>query len=183
MNNSITMVLSFIGGAAVGAVSAYIFTKKKYQKEMDEQLAPIRKEFDDYIQNVDKKLEEAKAETEKNVRESVRNEQKKEEATKLEKKVTELDYAAQKKKDGPYIIERGGEEFGGYMAVSLEYYTDGILLDGTDIVDEAEMHDIVGVDNLALLDEKNPLIWVRNDERQVDYEIAYIDEDFYPDEE
>lgn len=179
MNNSISITISFLSGAVVGAAVAYIVTKKKYQKELEDQIAPVRQEFENYMKNEEKKEEEAKAAAEKEERARLERERKKEEAKKLADTVKELDYAAQKRKDRPYIIEQGGEEFGGYMAVSLEYYTDGVLLDNTDVIDDHQIDSLVGVENLALLDEHRPLIWVRNEEMKVDYEIAYIDEDFY----
>ena len=183
MNNTVKFTLSFIGGAVFGSLVTYFVTKKKCEQQIEEQLAPVRKTFEEYVAKTDKKIADAKAQAEKDALEKTKGEVKKEEEKVLEKKVLDLNYTVPRKKDGPYIIDQGGEEFGGYMAVSLEYYTDGVLLDGTDIIDDAEKHEIVGIDNLALLDERRPLIWVRNDERQVDYEIAYVAEDFYPDEE
>ena len=69
------------------------------------------------------------------------------------------------------------------MAVSLEYYSDSVLVDGNDIIDDNDADEIVGLGNLALLSNDRPCIWVRNEARRVDYEIAYIDEDYYPSEE
>ena len=68
------------------------------------------------------------------------------------------------------------------MAVSLDYYTDGVLLDGKDIVDDTQIDSLVGIENLSLLDKDRSVIWVRNDDMKVDYEIAYVDEDFYIDD-
>lgn len=182
MTNSISVTVSFLSGVAIGAASAYIFTKKKYQKELDEQIAPIRKDFEEHIKNVEKQVEEAKAEAEKEAKAKLEHERKKEEARKLEASIKDLKYAEPKKKDHPYIIDQGGEEFGGYMAVSLDYYTDGVLLDGKDIVDDTQIDSLVGLENLSLLDKDRSVIWVRNDDMKVDYEIAYVDEDFYIDE-
>lgn len=182
MNNSIGITLSFISGAAIGAVTAYIYTKKKYQKELEDQIAPVRKEFEDRIQSAEKKVEEVKAEAEKEAKAKLEHERKKEEAKKLEKTIKDLKYSEPKKKDYPYIIDQGGEEFGGYMAVSLDYYTDGVLLDGKDVIDDTQIDSLVGIENLALLDKDRAVIWVRNDDMKVDYEIAYVDEDFYIDD-
>ena len=187
MNKTIIGVLSFAGGAVVGAVAAYFITKDKCEKQMQAQLSTVRTEFDNYLQ----KSEEEK---EKVVREKIAKEEKEKEKDELRNVAKRCNYGSPvpkpepkkkeyKKHDGPYLIEQGGEEFGGFMAVSLEYYTDGVLLDGVDVIEDKDKDDIVGIANLALLAEDNPLIWVRNERLQVDYEIAYIDEDFYPDEE
>lgn len=174
MDVKVIATLSFIGGAVVGAVSTYIFTKKKNEERLNEQLQPVRDEFDKTIQKMEEDNKKFKEELEAKAK-------KHEEIKTVREKTEDLGY--KKKGDHPYLIDQGGEEFGGHMAVSLEYYSDGILLDGTEIVDDASKDDLVGIENLALLCESHPIVWVRNDKLKVDYEIAYIDEDFYPDDE
>ena len=174
MDVKVIATLSFIGGAVVGAVSTYIFTKKKNEEKLNAQLQPVRDEFDKTIQQMEA--------DKKKFQEKMEEQMKRHEEIKTVKKQTE-DLGYKKKGEHPYIIDQGGEEFGGHMAVSLEYYSDGVLLDGTEVIDDASKDDLVGIENLALLCESHPIVWVRNDKLQVDYEIAYIDENFYADDD
>lgn len=182
MNKTVLAVLAGAGGAIVGSVTTYILMKKKFENDMELQLESVRKEFDNYMKNEDTKTSEKTAEEEKKVDKLVQDAVQAE-RERIQKKVQDLNYSATPSKKGPYLIERGGEEFGGYMAVSLEYYSDRVLVDGNDIIDDNDADEIVGLGNLALLSNERPCIWVRNEARRVDYEIAYIDEDYYPSEE
>lgn len=172
--------LSFAAGAVIGAASTYIFMRKKNDKTLDEQLQPVRDEFDKALQKMEDDKKKFEDKLEADMREKIRKEEKAQEIKSMKTKTEDLGYT--KKGDHPYLIEQGGEEFGGHMAVSLEYYSDGVLLDGNDVISDADKEDLVGVENLALLCETTPIVWVRNDKLKVDYEIAYIDEDYYPDE-
>lgn len=183
MNRTVTTVLAGIGGAFIGSVATYILMKKRFENNMEEQLTSVRKEFEDYMQKKDAEAEKKAAEDEKKKVDELVQSAVKAERDRIQKKVEDLNYGTVPKKKGPYLIDRGGEEFGGYMAVSLEYYSDGILLDGTDVIDNNDADEIVGIGNLTLLSNDKPLIWVRNEARRVDYEISYIDEDYYPSEE
>lgn len=73
----------------------------------------------------------------------------------------------------PYVIKP--EEFGdieGYGTISLSYYANGILADENDeIVDSPE--DTVGVDFMNHFGEyANDIVYIRNDAKWCDYEIA-----------
>lgn len=174
MDVKVIATLSFIGGAIVGAAATYIYSKKKNEELLNEQLQPVRDEFNKTLQKMEEEHQQYREKVEATAKE-------KHEQIKAVKTAAEDLYYA-KKQTHLHLIDRGGEEFGGYMAVSLEYYSDGVLLDGTEIIDDASKDDLVGIENLALLCEAHPIVWVRNDNLKVDYEIAYIDEDFYADE-
>lgn len=179
MNNVVVGFIAFVGGAVLGSAVTYIYTKKHFETKVEEQVAEVRSEFDKYMDSVDKDVTNIRTEIEKEVRSQIRKEEKKAEVDNLEKAVTSLNYTKTNDKKGPYVIEQGGEDFGGYMAVSLDYYADGVLVDDPEVISDKDVDDIVGLENLALLSDTKPLIWVRNEERQVDYEIAYVDEDYY----
>lgn len=173
MTNQVVGVLAFAAGVVVGGAAVYIFTRKKNEERINQDLQATRDELAKYMTESEKKAQEEKTE------------KRPVEVSELVKHVELNNYISEEEKQakGPYVIEQGGEDFGGYMAVSLEYYTDGVLLDGEEIIDDKQKDDLVGIENLARLSMLDPVIWVRNDKLKVDYEIAYIDEDFYDTDE
>lgn len=180
MDIKVIATLAFAAGAIVGAASTYIFMHKQTEEKVNAAIQPVRDEFDKALQQMEADKKKFEDNVEASVRKKMNKEAHEKEVKAVNKKAEDLGY---KKKDGrPYLIDQGGEEFGGYMAVSLDYYSDGILLDGNDIISDADKDDLVGIENLALLSDTKPEIWVRNDKLKVDYEIAYVDEDFYFDE-
>lgn len=73
----------------------------------------------------------------------------------------------------PYTISpEEFEQFSDYTSMTLEYYRDKILADDTDEI-ITDVDEIVGWDNLEKFGEYEPdIVYVRNEERKVDYEIC-----------
>lgn len=73
---------------------------------------------------------------------------------------------------GPYVISP--DEFGGtfeYECISLVYYADGVVVDDNQNVVK-DVEDCIGEDSLTHFGEyEDDSVYVRNDERRIDYEI------------
>lgn len=52
MKNNVLPIITFLAGAAIGAVSTYILTKPKYEKELEEETQSIRESYEDYIREL-----------------------------------------------------------------------------------------------------------------------------------
>ena len=62
-----------------------------------------------------------------------------------------------------------------YTTYTLDYYTDGNLVDETGNIVDDPVH-LVGGDVLDDLSKDEPVAYVRNDITKTDYEICYVDD-------
>lgn len=176
-------VLWFVGGAATGSLVVWQLLKRKYQKIADEEIASVKEAYKNK-----KPVEEVKIP--KEVIEEARNTRDEQIAEKREmahsafnkpdiheyaERVSEYTanpHESAKRPMAPYIISE--DEFGNcdYACLSFTYYADDILADDGDfVVDDIDR--TVGIDNLDdLAAKREDIIYVRNDERRTDYEIA-----------
>ena len=79
-----------------------------------------------------------------------------------------------------YAYEIPQEEFGEdaeYSTYSLDYYSDGNLVDETGNIVDDPIH-LVGGDILDELSVTNPTAYVRNDITKTDYEISFVDDEY-----
>ena len=79
-----------------------------------------------------------------------------------------------------YAYEIDPDEFGEdheYTTYSLDYYSDGNLVDETGNIVDDPIH-LVGGDVLDRINLESPIAYVRNDITKTDYEITYIDDVF-----
>jgi hypothetical protein len=173
MNSTLSSVLGFIAGAAVGSIIVWRISKNKYEELMAKETEELREYYNNKFNGG--------TTVEKDSEETV-NEDSEEKLT-FEKLVNELGYTnysnVPDKKDSevdntnkPYVIKP--EEFGSkeeYERVSLTYYSDGILADELDFVIE-DVEDTVGKDSLSHFGEyEDDSVFVRNDRLECDYEI------------
>ena len=173
-------VLLLAIGATVGSLITYKVVKNKYEEIIDD----ILKE-----QDCGKEIKNAEQEIKK---EDLMSDDNEEVITTMEsykEKIKELRYASeeyrkQEKEEEkemlePYVISP--EEFGemdGYETVSLTLYSDGILADDDGYVIE-DVEGMVGLDYESHFGEyEDDSVFIRNDERQTDYEIL-LDEGKY----
>ena len=81
--------------------------------------------------------------------------------------------------DGPYVIPPEEYDENDYETESLTYYADGVLTDMYDNIIE-DVEDTVGTDSLTHFGEyEDDSVFVRNDERQIDYEILLDSDKYY----
>ena len=166
MNRTLSNVIIFAAGAAIGTGVTYVLTKKKYERIAQEEITDIRKMYQDRMDNL--------REAEETVRENLDALQKASDSareclSKIDKKVEQVD-----EKKRPTLIDYS--EFGedeNYEKVTLMFYRDKVLAtDDTDEIIE-NVDEIVGEENLKAFDNayEEDAIYIRNDERQTYYEI------------
>lgn len=180
MNNFIT----FLAGIGVGSVVTWALLNNKYRQLAQEEIDSVKEEF---RKDVKKEVEpEEKQEIEEPEEEQEENEEmdkykklvrdyRKESTMKKKEEDKDMEY------DIPYVIPP--EEFDtldNYEVISLTYYQDGVVTDdaGEPMSDE-EIEAAIGHDSLNHFGEyEEDSVFVRNDERQTDYEIL-MDADYY----
>ena len=174
MNNTLTCVLAFSTGAAVGAVVSWKLLKKKYELIAQEEIDSVKEMYstsekkDDDIFEVEGVTEES-PKSDEEVYESILES---EGYTNYSNVKTEKGGSGFMDKEKPYVIppsEYG--EFEEYDTETLTYYADGILTDDQDeIIDDIE--GIVGEESLETFGQyENDAVHVRNDALKTDYEI------------
>ena len=195
MNSYVKSTISFIAGAAVGAGLAVIFLKKKYDQMYQESAARMEEVYSELIKEqvpyeteggedpeVLAKLNREKPDLNEYAK-SIAKEHKFVDYTKhaeiktveevkeehLEKKAEE-----EPKKDiDIYTIDPNDfGEFDDYGHIFLTYYSDGILAEGEDILDDDEIENCVGLDFEDHFGEyEDDSVHIRNDRLKCDYEI------------
>ena len=169
MNKTISSILMFVAGAAVGSVTACMLVKERYKRYYatiaDEEIESVKavysKRAEDEKNKADAVIEEVKKHEQYHsiIRESGYEYDKEGEAVKIED-------------DEPYVISP--DEFGEttHETIYLTYYADRVLADDVDdIVDDIE--GTVGSKSLLKFGEyEDDIVHVRNDIIETDYEIT-----------
>lgn len=179
MKCTLSNVLYFATGAAIGSLVTWKFLKKKYEKiardSIDEVVDRLLKKQEVTIDpdQVKMNLDEVIVDEEEFVPTPEELEQYANYAKRYgdhpdEKKETEEVVPV----DGPYVIspEMFGEN-SEYETISLTYYADGVLTDEWDnVIDDVE--DMIGANSLNTFGDYEPdSVFVRDDEIKTDYEI------------
>lgn len=178
MNNKVTHLFMFMAGAVIASAVTWKITKDKY-----EQIA--QEEINSYKEHLRKKGEKADSGVKVIVTKA------EPEVFEYAKKVAECKYGSmfenQEKGEpstmkAPYTISY--EEFGenDYETVGMTYYADKVLVE--DITDEVvdDVDGTIGCDSLLRFGEyEEDMLYVRNDELQVDYEISLSSRSYYSD--
>ena len=166
MNYTLSNVITFAVGAAIGSAVTYKLIKKKYESIAEQEIAEMREYYRE------KKLASQQSEP-------VVEEKTDEEMDEYKAIVDERGYATGSLKkevsdmDEPRVISP--DEFGEleYDTVSLTYYEDGVLADDMD-ESISDIEDLIGNDALNHFgdNEDDPdAVYVRNDRMKIDYEI------------
>lgn len=178
MNNKVTHLFMFMAGAVIASAVTWKITKDKYERISQE-------EINSYKEHVRKKSEK----TESGVKVLVT----KAEPDVYNKLVSAYDrasdslYENQEKGEPstmmtPYTISY--EEFGenDYETIGMTYYADKVLVE--DITDEVvdDIDGTIGRDSLLHFGEyEEDMLYVRNDELGIDYEISLSDRSYHSD--
>lgn len=186
MNIKLNNILTFVAGAAIGAVATWKFVEKKYERIAQEEINAVKEFYrereersDMFAERDDYEEDYLNAESERceEIREGVLmggtidtpiipQEYKDIVSNYAE---TEVDPMV----DKPYIIPPS--EYGDideYECISLNYYTDGVVADDFDKVVE-DIEGTIGSESLKHFGEyEDDCVFVRNDTRRCDYEIC-----------
>lgn len=179
MNNTVKMVLTFLGGALIGGATGFLVTRAVMRKKCDEEVNSVIEEFTKYKtpEPVKEKENIPEPEPEKEPEKEV-PEMKKEEYDKLVNAYHEA-------KDEPFLIDMDDYGADGYDERVLFIYQDGTMIEEhADIpLSNKEVNDIIGLDNLTELskDGIDDRIYVRNPKSIADYEVIYMDKEYVGD--
>lgn len=160
MKSSITKLLIFAAGAAIGSVVTWKLVKDKYKDIATEEIASVKEIYHAKIDLMEDELRQTKDEYSDIVsKEGYSTE-------------TEKEEGGDSMNSRIYIIPP--EEFGqkdGYDAISLNYFADGVLTDDWNEPIE-DVEGTVGEESLTHFGEyEDDSVFVRNDILQADYEI------------
>ena len=167
MNNTLSKIIIFAAGAAIGSAVTWKLLENKYEQRLEEEInsykeARSRRERMETEDNDDPEEDSdiSRAEYEEIVKTcgyATQSEFEEEDVDDVEK---------------PYVISPDEfDEFDDYQTVSLTYYEDGVLTDDNDdIVDN--ITGTVGKDFVRHFgDYEEDAVHIRNDSRKCDYEI------------
>ena len=178
MNRAIGMAAAFIFGAAAGAAGAWYFCKTKYERIAQEEIDSVKEVFSEKMKHAEEKKEsEAPANIFDEDSEVMKDFQNAYGYMPNFKKPDNLPKVTiQDDRPRPYIVtpdEYGDQD--GHELIELIYYRDHILVTSVDNEIVEDVDDIVGFESLNHFGENADYpdqIFVRNDERQCDYEIV-----------
>lgn len=165
-----TVCVAFICGAAVGAGCTWQYFKKKYESQVQEDIESVKESF---AKRYEKKAAEVPEESDIQSANEV-DQQGELDAGYIEAGhiVETMGYAPDGSPTEPYVISP--HEFGekdGYECIGLTYHADGIVTDdANEVLDN--WPDLVGPDFMSHFGEyEDDSVFVRNEDRQTDYEI------------
>lgn len=192
MNNALNKTFIFIAGAVIGSVVTWKVVKTKYEQIANEEIESVKERFRDREMTVkdvvetcnnegvnvdislkDKDIDKCNDIIDKN---GYRNySTKKYSDNKIEEKEEDEEM------EGPYVISPEEFDESEYKAETLTYYADGILTDLYDnIIDEKDIDGLIGKDSLTHFGEfEDDTVFVRNDEKEIDYEVLRDDDEYY----
>lgn len=182
MNSTLSKILIFAAGAAIGSAVTWKLIKTKYEQIANEEIESVKEFF-----GKDKKEEESESEKYiecgKALTEGITDGLK--EVEKICEENGYTNYSNVKKEeeemdiDAPYVI--APEEFGeldDYETETLTYYKDKVLADDWDNKIE-NVDDLVGEESLTHFGEyEEDSVYVRNDTTKTDYEILLDERNF-----
>lgn len=172
----LSKVLMFVAGAGIGSAVTYKVLKTKYDQLIQEEIDSVKEAFGrdisgDSIENEEEESEEDHVDEDLETAQDVISQNGyATESTEKEEKSEEGEEVEDSK---PYVISPA--EFGecDYGVISLEYYTDGVVVDSYgDIIENTD--ELLGDDFAAHFgdyEEDPDTVYVRNDGLEVDYEI------------
>lgn len=172
MNNSLKNTLIFTVGATIGAATMWIFTKRKYEQIVQEEMNSIKEVFS--RREIDEQDKQESVEAIKNVDTKKYN-------SILDKQsyTNYSDKDVDNRSNGPRVISpvSFGEE-DDYDNISLTYYSDMILADDDGhIIDNVE--EVIGFESLNHFGEyEDNFVFVRNDRLKCDYEVLQEDREY-----
>jgi hypothetical protein len=181
MNSTLSKVLIFATGAAIGSLVTWKFIKTKYEKFANEEIQAMREYYFESTDDVKEEDTLIDVNEEKPDTMSL--------AKQYENRLGGLGYGGSNKEvvEVPdYISIITPEEFGeedGYKTESLTYYADGYVTDDRDnIIDDVD--DLIGLESLEHFGEyEEDSVFVRNDKTKKDYEILKSYDTYYPSSE
>ena len=190
MSETVKRIFIFVAGAGLGAFATWQFLKNKYEQIANDEIASVKEAYN-------KKNDISSAESHEKYYEKTDDGKWVETTLPSEEEVSEYkkivsNYTSNENEEekgvtdmprGPYVIKP--EEFGNmdYDLLSLEYYSDKVLVDEDDHpIQDVEY--MVGEDSLEHFGEyEEDAVYVRNDLIKTDFEILLVESRYYDDDD
>ena len=186
MNSTLSKLLIFVSGAAIGSAVTWKIVTDRYSQIIEEELESFKNEIlaeleeEDDDDDIQEDVESS--ETDKTLYSDIIKKggyKNYSNRTPAKQVVPEEEKEEIEDMSRPYVISP--DEFDDnddYEVVSLVYYSDGVLADEDDNVIE-DVEGMVGEDSLNHFGEyEDDSVFVRNDERKTDYEILLDSRNF-----
>lgn len=152
----------FVTGIVLGSAITWNYAKTKYAKIADDEIASVKAAFKSEKSNEDSDICEEKNDIEKMEELSIANKYVTHDKV-IKKEETDM--------NEPYVISPDDFDENGYEIVSLTYYADDVLTDEHDNVIR-NRDKLIGKGSLTKFGEyEEDSVFVRDDERKIDYEI------------
>lgn len=178
MKRTLSKLLIFAAGAAVGSVVTWKLIDAKYQAQAAQDAEETREYYRGKYGEIEDASEEEVEETDDEADPGEKPDIQKYASMVLGEGYTVYGSREEKEVEDamrPYVI--APEEFGetDYRTVSLTYYKDKVLADNRNKIVK-NVDDVVGIDSLTHFGEyEDDSVFVRNDAKKTDYEILLDD--------
>ena len=172
---NVLYLVTFIAGAAVGAIAGITYVKKNYDISEKKEEAEKTPNSDNKESVAENEQEELIRRTNADILKSVDDPDQKKHMESILNQYTDMTsmYGSDtiSTKSEPYkILPDQFSEFEDYSAIELTLYSDGIITDDRDdIIDNPE--ELLGKSFRQLFDEGSDELFIRNDDRCTDYAI------------
>lgn len=183
MSKGLYLTAGFVLGALAGSAGTWLYWKKKYEDQANEDLAARRKAAAEERQE-EKKSEEPVGDKQTN--ETIRAQINKPNIMEYAKKLNDEGYtnysgseepktvSKMEPDDEPYVIPPETFEEGeslGYEQISMTYYADGVVADDGDYILE-DVERTLGDFADHYGDYEDDVVYVRNEAKLTDYEVC-----------
>jgi len=168
MNSTLSKVIVFAAGAAVGSVVTWKLLKTKYEQIAQEEIESV-KEFYSNRQPKENLMETPVEDDTEEYEEIIKKSDYVTESSNDEIQNNE----EEEEMDRPYVISPEEFDENGYETISLTYYADDVLVDEFGgAIDKEDWDEMVGADFAEHFGEyEDDSVFVRNDAFKLDYEI------------
>lgn len=158
----ISTAISFMAGALSGAGIMYVYLKKKYTDDLNNEITSVKEALKKHYDCKNKEHNEKVLDK----AEEIIQEQRYTNYAKIEERREEEEANT----ENPYIIDQEAMGEIGYSELSLTYYADGVLTDeNDDILDDDDILDYIGTEwKNHFIDDA---VYIRNEKMRCDYEI------------
>ena len=177
-NPTLSKLLIFAVGAAIGSAVTWKFVKTKYERIAQEEIDSVKEVFSKRAAEDDQLDELANAAND--AIEKMNKQLDIRECAAIIQREGYTDYTKEKdvkgvaNNDRPYVIEpEDYDTLDGYDAMELTYFGDKVLAHyNGEIIDEDEADEMIGLESLEKIGEyENDAVHVRNDSMECDFEV------------
>lgn len=170
MSNTLSKVVIFAAGAAIGSLVTWKLLDKKYRQIANKEINEVLERFGGEKEKTEEPSEEENEEDEDKMKYN--------RIAKLCGYLHEEDEDMEV--DRPYVISPDEFDENGYNTMTVFYYNNGILTDeDMNIIEGDELEELIGSESLDHFGEyEDDSVFVRNDAKRMDIEILKDEDDY-----